>query len=460
MYSCCLGEVLSASGPLYSSQDALAAGTVALVTKDWDLFKSGTEGGANFDEFEEAVRLGWIPTPPGDSPAGYDLFMGFRVANDTGTLNSYPEFVAWATAWDWARAVAQGVQAAKQGSGGSYLQLSQVPELWRATVSAWKSRGVTDAAVTTATDAFNRYFPTYLTRFGGIAAPAPVSTAAPVAAPDPAYPVGVELLLAAPPGTYSFDQAVAVVIGWRPVTVYTDGSSRRPDWQTTPASWSTVLPVEWRGGPQALAGIWGSRWVGLDPDNSTDAWRARADAALAGEPFGYDAINAGTPAFNAWLKSELPTFQPSGVGVVAPTAPPPPVPYIPGSQLFIPAPGSGLEPTIILPGATTPVPVSSLTPQQIATETPAQSQQYQPVTAPTPTAPTPSSSTAAQPPGSYAVPGGGYLSPGSSPSEREPAAVVPQEAGIGRGLLIGGVILAGVLLLSTRRRRVKGYRRY
>jgi len=444
--ACGLGEVLP-SGPLYSTQDAPAAGTVALITKDWDLFKSGAEAGANFDEFQEAVRFGWVP----DTPEGYDRFQAYRTSASVANLNAVPEFFGWVTAWDWAYALAHG---------STNWPADYAPTLWANTLKGWTANGMSAAAASTADAAFRRYFPGYLVKFGGPAAPAFPSTTAAAPAPDPAYPVGVALLLAAPPGGYSYDQATAIVLGFRRVTVLTDGTSQLSPWQPTPV-YRTVLPVEWRGGVNAAAGIWGARWVGLDPDNSTDDWKARAAAALA-VPASEQERVADTAAFDAWLQGLLPNWKPSGVGVVAPLAPAPPVPYIPGSQVFVPAPGTGGETTIILPGTTTPVQVSSLTPQQIATETPGM------VTGPPPQPSTPGSEaglpstpvTSVAPgsaPGAYAAPGGPYVSP-VPPS---PGSPVPAQAGLGKGLLIGGGILAAVLLLGTRRRgRPRGYRRY
>src|SRR3989344_7899337 len=77
------------AGPLYSSQDAPAAAMVALVRNNWNLFKNGTYLGGNFDQFQEAMLLGWVP----DTPEGYDRFMWYRV-NQSQAFKS-PEFLGW-----------------------------------------------------------------------------------------------------------------------------------------------------------------------------------------------------------------------------------------------------------------------------------------------------------------------------------------------------------------------------
>jgi len=63
--------------------------------------------------------------------------------------------------------------------------------------------------------------------------------------------------------------------------------------------------------------------------------------------------------------SEIPASEQAVIEAAAPSTyqnptpiPPPP----PGSTLYVPAPGSGLEPTLTLPGSTTPVPVSQVPP--------------------------------------------------------------------------------------------------
>jgi hypothetical protein len=423
-----LGEVLPLDGPLYSAQDPMAAGTVALVTADWSLFQSGAEGGANFDQFQEAVRLGWVP----NTPDGYNRFMGFNAAADATTLNAFPELLGWGTAWTWARALA---------NGSSNWTVDFAPTLWLMTIAGWRSRGMADPAIFAATDAFNRYFPMYLSRFGGPAAVA--ATAVPTAPqPDPAYPVGVSLLLADPPYTYSDGQALARIIGWQTYTVLTNGQSVAGGWQVTPGQWLAVLPVEWRGGPQALAGIWGARWVGLDADTATAFWQQQQAAART-LPETYEEITGGTQAFKAWIQGLLPVYQPSGEGPVAPIAAPPPVPYIPGSQVFVPAPGSGLETTITLPGTTTPIPLSQLTPALIANAA-----AVSPVPPPgvTTALPSPGPATQYQPPGT----------PSTIPKQQGQPVV---KAGLGTvGVLAGaGIVLA---LILGKKRRVRGYRKY
>jgi hypothetical protein len=122
--------------------------------------------------------------------------------------------------------------------------------------------------------------------------------------------------------------------------------------------------------------------------------------------------------------------------------------------------------------------VATLTPEQIAQRTAAI-----PVPTPLPATtsslpppPPPGASVTPQPtgaaapvpgtvPGTYTVPGGGYVSPGGSAAgtpegQREAAAAAPAQAGISNALLIGGGLLVAVLLLSGRQRRAQGFPRY
>ena len=166
------------AGPLYSNQDAPAAAMVALVRNNWDLFKNGTYLGGNFDQFQEAMLLGWVP----DTPEGYDRFMWYRV-NQSQAFKS-PEFLGWVTAWDWAWALS---------SGSANWTVDYAPTLWQSTINGRLASGMTQAEAAISTTVFNKFFSEYLTRFArpptspSVYTPAPVPTAP---APTVSYPAG------------------------------------------------------------------------------------------------------------------------------------------------------------------------------------------------------------------------------------------------------------------------------
>lgn len=500
--ACGLGEVLPSSGPLYSSQDAAAAAQVALITKDWSLFQSGVEVGGNFDQFQEAVKFGWVP----NTPEGYDRFLGVGIggAADAATLNALPEYLAWWTAWTWAYALSNHT---------ANWTVDQAPELWRSQVLGWIRLGMTPAAEAIADAAFQKYFPLYLARFGTLQAPTFEAATAVVTNPVTGSPIPISSILYAGPlpgmpsvgvielktgQRWSFDggwpgtvigapgpltqqlvdyyanraaqeaAAARTLVGkkYDAVLIHptvdsaryfavTDPTLYSPKYQRVHELYSdnteTVTP--W-----IYAGAGG--WLPLSEWQSPGPWGSD----------GFGPLYPDRVALRLWESLSSSEQQAIQAELAAGPAPAPSVPYVPGSHVYVPAPGTGGEPTIQLPGSSTPIPVSQL-PPEIAHETAQQGAQYQQPTTAAPTTPAAAAAPAPAPapsspgpapvpgtaPGSYAVPGGAF----PSPVPLEEAAPAPAQAGIPGGLLIGGgILVAAIVLGSSKRRRGKGYRRY
>ncbi len=173
--------------------------------------------------------------------------------------------------------------------------------------------------------------------------------------PDPSFPVGVQLLLAGPLGTGSFDSSVGVVIGYRQVTVYDRaatgvgivsvcdaafpgvgsawcvGKVKYGPWlpvptTSIPGAWSVVFPPTspWRGcgGTNSTRGTWGCLWVGTDTNYNISIFGSNlasiAATAMASTPYTDAKLKEGTASFNAWISSLLPLLgQPNTVSYPA-----------------------------------------------------------------------------------------------------------------------------------------------
>jgi len=400
-----------------------------LVTQ-YSALEPGTTLGGNFEQFKDLAEQGGVT----NDAAGYAQYLSYAT-QPSSAFQDRPDFVGWSYAATFAYAVVNRMHI------GNYLSPLYDPTTAREVFSQ-SLRAMPAGAYRDAVEAsFNEHFPRLLTKWGYTgSAGAPVSAIPPAPTPDPNYPPGIGLLLAQAPASTAYGNAwtpTGLVIGYRTIVRLTDGNADVSPWEATPANWLTVLPLEWRGGADALKGIYGSRYVGLDPTNAGIPQRFLDEAAreLAADPYNAPGaparLAADTAAFQAWLEGVLPTWTGSIPPPTAPAPLPPPVPIIPGSTVL--QPGGGAEPQIILPGTTAPIPVS-----QIPTG-------WTDVTAPSPA---PSAPTPGAPPLLY------YPTPGSpypTPTAAEPAPVL--EAGIGRGLLIGGGILAAVFLLAGKRRR-------
>lgn len=127
-----LGESLP-SGPAWSDTNPRT------VAANWDAFKNQSMLGAEFDGFQEVVRLGWVP----DSPDGYARFMAYFTAAIGQYAASLPEFTGWRFAWIFRRSA----DAANLVSG---------------TIRSMLSNGNMSVAQADAvTASFNYFFPRY-----------------------------------------------------------------------------------------------------------------------------------------------------------------------------------------------------------------------------------------------------------------------------------------------------------
>lgn len=484
--SCGLGEILP-DGHLYSLRDPAAAGTVAQVTSLWQSFLDGNSHGANFDAFQEAVALGWVPY----TPEGYDRFQWYFTGGSP-ERKGLPEFTGWLLAWIF--------------SHSTQTPAADVPALALSSINAAVSNGdMSDAERQVAVEAFNRFWPLYLARFNPTAtatAPIPDMTGAvrnqltgvlyPVseilyAGPNPLDPQGTILgepsvmfqlktgqtwtwsgtwtgpVIGTPNPPQSLIDAYANITAQqeqarlqaRVLSAHTYEIVVRPS-NSVPGSWVQIAQRDTYHFTDGSADV--SHWTVYDVGTPL-TWAeqiARPDVT---------SVLKSTELTPAEWQAILDDFAASGI------APQTLVPFIPGSTVNVPAPGTGGEPTVTLPGTTTPIPVSQLPPAIVAPETAGQSTPYQsPATAAptTPAASVPAGSSQPPPdhfdpyvppgsqPGGYATPGGGYVSP-TPPAEGAPVV----QAGIPGGLLIGGGILVAALLLGSKRgRRPRGYRRY
>jgi len=339
MYTGGLGEILPARKSVT---------VVPITAANWSTFESGAAHGALWDVFKEASGYGWVTY----TPTGYETFLAWWQSSTGDKLAArLLEF----TGWYYAR-LPVGVTSL-QASLASYLRSGAITQ--------------TDAQVIV--DAYNKYF-TGTGQGGTLPVPTVPATVAPTPPqPDPRYPVGIQLLLAAPPVTMPMNSAAGIVLAYRTMTVYTGalgpglGNILQGPWRPTPAEWVTMLGAEWRGGTNVPKGTHGSRWVGQDPDSG--GFQAAASRVTSGSPYtDYARIASDTQAFESWLRSVLPSWSTPTGNATPPSTPipvPAGVPYVPGSTVIVPPAGSGQETQVILPGTSTPIPASQVTPAMI-----------------------------------------------------------------------------------------------
>lgn len=475
--ACGLGELLDLAHQSNSMN-------VQQVVTNWDTWQAGGISGSNWLGFQEAVRLGWVP----NTQEGFRAFDWYW--SQGGDAKAHlPELYAWMLAFPWAEQ-------------GRYHpdQLGDVAARGLSSINAGVSNGyLTAAERDAAVDAFNSYWPQYAAQFG-----IPLTGWTPIASqagaihnpvngvdysldqvgyygPNPAsFSGGPEIMLQLTNGnawTWA-GTFTGTVIGTPQVSqgaldaaanqaAYREAIRQQAltyfekvDYVIRPSlrNDGTYVTIAQRHHYHASDGTEKvDPWIVYNPATSfpLSDWQS---GVVGGQQLSIERLILRDSLSDAEWNAILADAAASGV---APQ--PEPIPYIPGSQVYVPAPGTGGTTTIVLPGTTTPVPVSSLTPEQIAQETASQGAQYQPVSTPgavTGPAPAPSTpgSAAGVPtsgvttiapgsvPGYYAAPGGPYVSPVQPSPE---ASEVPiQRAGLGSGLLIGGGILAAVFFLG------------
>lgn len=336
MYGGGLGEILTANpGRITSLTDA-----------QWQQnYQQLQQSPGPWSVFQLVASRGWVP--------------------DT-SLDSYKVYASWTLA---------GPDA--QARAGLYQLWSLVQRIAGTTQSAAEAAAMAKAPgfgadLTAWLDAIRREYAGSILAGSGPAPVPPASTAAPQ--PDPRYPPGIQLLLAQAPANTAYGNAWAttgLVLAYRSVVRLTDGHADVGAWTATPANWLTVLPLEWRGGPDVTKGIYGVRWVGLDPTNAgiSQHFLDEATREVAANPYNAPGaparLAADTAAFQSWLHAALPTWTGSIAPPVAPMPVPTGVPYIPGSTVVVPVPGSGQETQVMLPGTSTFIPASQLTPAMI-----------------------------------------------------------------------------------------------
>lgn len=311
-----LGEVLP-GGVSYAARDASAAGIVEITRVNWDAFKVGTTVGNNWTEFQAAVALGWVP----DTVEGYDRFQ-YYFTGGADVRATLPEFAGWSMAMTGAQTIRNG-DPDYWGRLGWRTPQDTIPQTRGEAAGAWTVVAQQAARVyaerfgpaygTAFQDAFNRFFAQYLDGVN-LSQPLQAISATPtIPVPNPAYPLGVQMLFAGTTGGNldTGNIGLRTYTGFRRVQVYTGalpegGNVRYGPWQQTPEVFVG------RDDPslvhqQITKGWWGMLPVGHG-DAPKDAWADRLTPDVASilnywtqGPAKDAAVTASEQRMMAWL---------------------------------------------------------------------------------------------------------------------------------------------------------------
>jgi hypothetical protein len=264
------------------------------------------------------------------------------------------EFYGWKLAWSYAAALCnKTAQMTAEQYQASVVNAVRV-------LTPQYGAGV-EVALTT----FNQFFPQYLAKCGAVTPVPGVTSSAPAEPkPNPAYPVGLQLL-AGPSGPSWSDPVVGLitVLGFRRITILDNGQMLRSDWKPLPAVWTVrTFPQQTQG---AASGWWS--WTPLQATDPTWAKNA-AESVTWNTVFLPRNFTRDEQQAAAWLASQgfgfaVPSSWGTPIAEVGSSGAPPVVPpdLPPGTEVKVPLPGSGDPVLVREPGATdfTPIPTSS-----------------------------------------------------------------------------------------------------
>jgi hypothetical protein len=375
------------------------------VTANWDTWEAGGMNGSNWLGFLEAVKFGWVP----NTQEGFRSFDYFWSKGGEAWVGK-PDWAAWVIAFMWAEQMRYNL------GNPNMLQPADIPSTALATFNGAVQNGyLTPAERDIAIAKFNYYWPLYAARFGISltgAATAPVSTMA-GAIHNPVNGVDYPLDQVAYAGPNPLAPTTESMLQLKASTQY-----GLPTW-TWAGAWTGAI-VGTPQVPQSLIDATANQQVAVETARqATLTWTTKydrvirpslrndgtwvqiaqrevntaSDGSVRVTP--WSVYNAGTSfPLSDWQSGTFQSGDTSVGGSSLNTAhlylrtemsdaewdaivkesggnyePQVLVPYVPGSTVYVPAPGTGGTATITPAGSTTPIPVTQYTPPPAPTGT-------------------------------------------------------------------------------------------